>query len=121
MFGAEWGVAGEENIDDDAERPEVDGFGVTGRGVTVSGAGENLTGGALAESERKKGREKGRYGARYSSVPTALVIRVVGGIKRADPKSVRTMRAPAALEVQRMLSGWWKRCGSKYHSVLGVL
>lgn len=49
------------------------------------------------------------YGARYSSVPTALVMRVVGGIKRAEPKSVRTTRAPAALEVQRMLSGWLER------------
>lgn len=42
-------------------------------------------------------------------MPTALVMRVVGGIKRAEPKSVRTTRAPAALEVQRILSGWLDR------------
>lgn len=60
MFGAEWGVAGEENIDDDAERPEVDGFGVTGRGVAVSGAGENLAEGSLAERGREQKWEEER-------------------------------------------------------------
>lgn len=39
-------------------------------------------------------------------MPTALVMRVAVVKKRAEPKSVRTMRAPGELLVQRMLSGW---------------
>lgn len=39
MRGAEGGVAGEEDVDDDAERPEVDGFRVSGLGAR---AGEDF-------------------------------------------------------------------------------
>lgn len=50
---------------------------------------------------------EGTDGARYSRVPTALVILVAGVKKRAEPKSVRTTREPATLLVQRMLSGFF--------------
>lgn len=62
MFGTERGVAGEEDVNDDAQRPEVDGFGVAGRRAGVTRAGENLTDGALArirEDKREKGTERG--------------------------------------------------------------
>lgn len=99
MRGAEGGVAGEEDVDDDAEGPEVDGFGVSGLGAR---AGEDF---AVAVLVGGGGSRGGTDGARYSSVPTALVMRVAGVKKRAEPKSVRTMRAPGELLVQRMLSG----------------
>lgn len=42
MLGTERGVAGEEDVNNNAEGPEVDGFGVAGRGVGVSRTRENL-------------------------------------------------------------------------------
>lgn len=58
MLGTERGVAREENVNNNTERPEVDGFGVAGGGVGVSRTRENLAEGHVS-GDRWRGRRGG--------------------------------------------------------------